>query len=355
MSHNERLVFIVRCIFFTLSLNVCHITAQNLLATNEANFGAEKNGNNHGNPVTSYYRHNIYGPNTYAFGFEVNDKATGNIQFRDEQRYANGSIKGSYGYVRPDGSVSITHFMADRERGYLSQTQNFEPGDQAKWAANWPTKKPNILMDKPPEPIQPEVKYDEEEKMNLTSILLPLEPIKAEHGIDLNPTDLEKELVNPAVLEVINGDVPLLANNKKKADEIGFSTFNELIHPNFPIIPFELPHPEAVSKEAPVAENQLKDMAQSKSNKYDEQKINNAEKILAAPNLQASPAEKYVKSKENNAEKSLPTETLKMTTAHSSEGDVRTQTKAKSLSLDSKGWDDRVIGAARQEYLQDIN
>ncbi|XP_075160763.1 uncharacterized protein LOC142233647 [Haematobia irritans] len=354
MSQNLRLALIGRYIF--LSLSICLTTGLTLPNKPRAHLKAPPadNSGSGSSPVTSYYRHNIYGPNTYAFGFEVNDKASGNIQFRDEQRYGNGSVKGSYGYVRPDGSVSITHFMANPEQGYLSQTQNFEPEDKRKWLENWPTKKPSILMDKPLETIQPQVKYDEGEKLNLTSVLLPVEPIKAEHGIDLNPPDLEKELVNPAVLEVINGDVPLVANDGKKAHEIGFSTFNAFIHPDFPIITLELPN----NQEGKGSSNN-DEKPSSKSNKYNEQKVNNSEKILTDPDLHASPAEKYVKSKENNAEKSLPENTLRNLEEHHSSMDPSPSFKsrfiAKSLPVGSKKWYDRIISESRQEYLKDID
>lgn len=53
----------------------------------------------------------------YSYGYEINDSATGNIQFRNEDRYPNGTVVGSYGYIDQNGNPKHYQYVAD-ERGY---------------------------------------------------------------------------------------------------------------------------------------------------------------------------------------------------------------------------------------------
>lgn len=250
----------------------------------------------------------------------------------------------------------VTHFIADREMGYLSQSQNFAPGDEPKWQDNWPTKKPDILMEKPLESIQPTVVYDDKEKLNLTSILLPVEPLKEEHGLDLNPPKLEKELVNPVVLEVINGEAPLLADTKKKTDTLGFETVNKFIPSDFPIVPFELPHDDiALHLSGDLSGKPMHVVQSTDEDKYDHHKLNNAEKDLThLEDDLPTDNDKYVKSQLNNDEKSLPPEAFANKT--NNENNVPKMPQGKSLkSFEANtDWYDKVIKQNRQKYLDTV-
>lgn len=53
------------------------------------------------------------GKGTYSFGYDIEDAETNNIQTRSEERYPNGTVVGTYGYVQPDGSVLMVNYIAD--------------------------------------------------------------------------------------------------------------------------------------------------------------------------------------------------------------------------------------------------
>ncbi|KAJ8941009.1 hypothetical protein NQ318_006438 [Aromia moschata] len=71
------------------------------------------------------------GKGTYAFGYDVEDPETNNIQYRDEERHSNGTVTGSYGYLRPDGNVQIVHYVAD-DKGYRVKIETNPRGQLKK-------------------------------------------------------------------------------------------------------------------------------------------------------------------------------------------------------------------------------
>lgn len=56
-------------------------------------------------------------PDTYSFGYDISDPNTGNFQYRSEERYPNGTVVGSYGFVDPTGAPRTYNYVAD-EKGY---------------------------------------------------------------------------------------------------------------------------------------------------------------------------------------------------------------------------------------------
>ncbi|CAG4977221.1 unnamed protein product [Colias eurytheme] len=61
-----------------------------------------------------FYRGN---DGTYTFGYDVLDPESGNTQFRNEERYSNGTVVGSYGYIDALGKPRRYDYIAD-EKGY---------------------------------------------------------------------------------------------------------------------------------------------------------------------------------------------------------------------------------------------
>ncbi|XP_050332771.1 uncharacterized protein LOC126760968 isoform X2 [Bactrocera neohumeralis] len=258
-----------------------------------------------GNPDTSsYFRRDPYGANTYAFGFEVNDNRTGNIQFRDERRYVNGSVEGSFGHVRPDGRVIVTHFLSDKERGFLHETRTFESGDSQQWKAHWPTKRPSILMQRPQDVPTGAVVYDKDLHLNVTNSKVPeslANALNEQHAIDVNAgAHAEDAMGNLAIQDIIDGKVPLQMKPAKAETHIGFESVHDFLPTHFPIVPFILPPmlgglgvsgEKALPKNASSPSGHEAKQKQQHT-KYNEAKINNSEKIVNVKELEKSAVNK---------------------------------------------------------------
>ncbi|TDG52855.1 hypothetical protein AWZ03_000398 [Drosophila navojoa] len=264
--------------------------------------------------LSNYFLHDPYGPNTYAFGYELEDAPSGNIQFRDERRYLNGSIEGSYGYVRPDGLIQVTRYRADGDSGYLAYSQSYAPGDEPMDAV-WPTKRPDIF--KTQHAMQPaaNVSWDAKSHLNVSVDQVQHEvakQLKEQHGLDLNHIDVEQDVLQPAVLDIVNGKAPLVSQPN---GSLAFETLHNFIDEDLPLVPFELPA------------EQLLDQSQSKYNKA---KTNNDEKApQTAASTAAAPADSST---------TLPTP----------------QPLIVNDGANASSWYQRIIQANRREFLEHL-
>lgn len=169
----------------------------------------------------------------------VNDKANGNIQFRNESKYDNNTVQGSYGYVQPDQSLIVTHHFTDRADDYSGQVKVMKTGGEVSSQTINRTK----INGKDVEENVTSIVDQMNTELNLTDVLLPVEPIKAKDGINLNPAKLEKELINPVVLETLNGTLPMegITKDEKGFDNLQAKPVHKFIPTGFPIIPFQFP------------------------------------------------------------------------------------------------------------------
>lgn len=151
------------------------------------------------------------GPETYAFGYEIKSPHNNNAQFREEEKFGDGSIHGSHGYVRPDGYVSVTHYTAD-ESGFHSAVESFMDPSFPEGGTQFPTD--DGLM----------VRAD-----TIKDI------ISKQHGIDA--TEGLKHL-HPKIASVINGEVSLTS---KHTDAQGERRIGFFIPDNFHLSTFEVP------------------------------------------------------------------------------------------------------------------
>ncbi|ALC43884.1 CG34462, partial [Drosophila busckii] len=197
------------------------------------------------NKWSNYFLHEPYGPHTYAFGYELQDKATGNVQFRDERRYLNGSLEGSYGYVRPDGLVQVTRYRADEASGYLAQTQTFAAGEEGNLEAtpHWPTKRPDLFREQHVRQPAQNVSWDAKQHLNVSVDAVEhelAEQLKQQLGLDLNHINVAQD-VQPAVLDIVNGKTQLQGN-------ASLQSLQNLLPKELPIVPFELPVEQLIKK-----------------------------------------------------------------------------------------------------------
>ncbi|XP_058123347.1 uncharacterized protein LOC131294449 [Anopheles ziemanni] len=140
-----------------------------------------------------------YGPGTYAFGYEIEDPQSGNLQFRDEEKLKNGTVRGSYGYMQPDGSVIITNFVAD-DGGYRAKTEIRRANGQT--VASFPTQMPSRS---PQDRYFPA--YDQQASTNNPAIVAALQQ---QHHINLNPTYnpiLDAGVIDPQYAAAIMGHI----------------------------------------------------------------------------------------------------------------------------------------------------
>ncbi|XP_053956096.1 uncharacterized protein LOC128861745 [Anastrepha ludens] len=310
-----------------------------------------------GNPATSsYFQRDPYGPDTYAFGFEVNDNRTGNVQFRDERRYVNGSVEGSFGHVRPDGRVIVTHFLSDNERGFLHDTRTFEAGEHEKWQAHWPTKRPDIHMQRPHDMPTGAVVYDKDLHLNLTNSQTPenlANAIKDQHGIDVNMSGNAPENIGHAALQdIIDGKIPLQTVPGKAETHIGFETVNDLLPSDFPIVPFKLPSMLGDEVGASKQQKSANDEQANKKNvqdKYNKAKANNAEKNLSVDMLKKNVTQ-AVKSKTVD----VGTKSNNMNNQTVTDKPLPSNVTPKDAASANDAWYQQLIEDTRNEFLNNL-
>ncbi|EDV96715.1 GH15053 [Drosophila grimshawi] len=239
--------------------------------------------------TSNYFLHQPYGPNTYAFGYEVDDAQTGNVQFRDESRYQNGSIAGSYGFVRQDGLVQVTRYKTDENGGYLAHSQSYSPGDQ-QVDTIWPQQLPQLFNHRHQlEPAQ-NVSWDARNHLNVSvdQVEQTVADHLKQHGLDLFNINVTEDLLHSTALDIVNGRTPL---KRQPNGSLAFEILQDFLPNNLPVVPFELKAKELTTTSAePMHE------------KYNKAKTNNDEKApqVAAEVTNVLPTPKPLVSSSSN-------------------------------------------------------
>ncbi|KAH8339068.1 hypothetical protein KR074_002043, partial [Drosophila pseudoananassae] len=262
-----------------LATKVCSMLAHPFPIKSEAYAETPEKSESGKAKVSSYFLQEPYGPNTYSFGYEINDPQTHNSQFREEKRFVNGSIQGSYGYARPDGKIELTSYTADEEKGYSAKSKTFQKEDE-KLKAAWPTQRPDILVERDRIDAPGNVTLDPNSNLNVSVSQVNqhvAQQLKDQHGLDLNHIDVSKDVLKPAVLDVIQGKAPA------KVQPV-----QNVIPPQFPIVPFMLPTDQETPKVTTDSPSTV-EPKKSDSSKYNKAKSNNDEK---APQVEETEAEK---------------------------------------------------------------
>lgn len=264
------------------------------------------------------------------------------MQFRDERRYLNGSVEGSYGYLRPDARIQVTRYRADEKGGYSAHTQSYAPGDPLTDFV-WPTQSatlPELLSNTNKLPAAVNVSWDAKSHLNVSVDEVEdelAEKLKTEHGLDLNHIDVEHDL-QPELLDIINGKTPL---REQPNGSLAFETLQNAIPDDvLPLVPFQLPAEQLLTTVAPTtrATTTMK-----------------AATVEGATVEGAADASKYNKAKTNNDAKA-PQVAAPVTTGETVEAlpPPRPLVNPDGQSNSSSDWYQQIIQANRREFLEHL-
>ncbi|XP_013186904.2 uncharacterized protein LOC106132118 [Amyelois transitella] len=104
-------------------------------------------------PMPSYYYTNINGvPGTYSFGYDSFDPSTGNTQYRTEERYPNGTVVGSYGFVDARGQPQRFRYVADVNGYRVTSDPVFTPVEKPIQQLYMDTTEPSVTWSRPRRP-----------------------------------------------------------------------------------------------------------------------------------------------------------------------------------------------------------